>query len=83
VALGPELFLHLRSKAVHQHHLDAHRVNQREILRKRGQLAGSDEFTGDGHHESLAAVRMDIRRHRAKPRDKGMWEDQAHRGTLK
>ncbi len=48
VALGPQLLVDLRPKAVHQHQLDAHRVQDRQVLREQLQLAGGDRLAGDG-----------------------------------
>ena len=73
-----QLFLHLRTKSVHQHELDAHRVENGEVLGERGQLAGGHQFARDGHHEGLSPVRVDVRRNRTEPRNEGMGKDKTH-----
>ena len=80
---GLELFLDLWPKAVHENDLDAHRVDQCQVLRKGVELAGRDQLASDGDDECLAAMGMDVRCDRTEPRDKRMGEDQAHRGALK
>jgi hypothetical protein len=38
VALGFELLVHLRPKAMHQHNLDAHALDHGQVLRQMGSL---------------------------------------------
>ena len=83
LALGQQLLFDLGPESMHQHHLDAHGMQQRQILREGVELSRRDQLASDGHHECLAAVGMDVRRDRAEPRDKGVREDQAHQGALK
>ena len=45
MALGLELLIHLRAKAVHQHNAHAHRLDQRQVLRN---------VVGQGGEENLA-----------------------------
>jgi hypothetical protein len=61
MALGLELLVHLRAETVHQHHLDAHALDQRQVLRDVLQLAGGDRLAGHADHEGLAAVHVDSR----------------------
>jgi hypothetical protein len=63
---------------MHQHHLHAHALDQRQILRDVLELAGSDRLTRHGHHEGLAAVHMDVGRDRAEPGHEGEVEDGGH-----
>ncbi len=53
-----ELLVDLRAKAVHQHDLHAHRLDQRQVLRDVLQLACGNGFARQPHHEGLAAVRV-------------------------
>ena len=76
VALRAQLLVDLRPKAVHQHELDAHRLQDREVLRERVELAGGDQLAGDRDDEGLAVVGVDVRRHGAEPRHEGVGEDQ-------
>ena len=64
-----KLRLHLRSRAVHQHNPDAHRIQQRYVLDQRGQLSGFDQAAGKRDHESAPAVRMDVGRDLPQPGD--------------
>ena len=76
VALRAQLLVDLRPKAVHQDDLDAHRLQDRQVLRERGELAGGDQLAGDRDHEGLAVVGVDVRRDRAEPRHEGVREDE-------
>jgi hypothetical protein len=78
VPLGSELFVDLRAEAVHQHDLDAHALDQRQVLRNVLQLARRDRFPRQGDHESLAAVRVDVGRDRAEPGHEGEVENGGH-----
>jgi hypothetical protein len=83
MALGLELLVDLRAKAVHQHDLHAHALDQRQVLRDVLQLAGGDGLAGDADHEGLAAVHVDVGRHRAEPGHEGEIEDGGHgRGAV-
>ena len=53
-------------------------LDQRQVLREVLQLAGRDRLAGDADHEGLAAVRVDVGRHRAEPGDEGEVEDGGH-----
>ena len=76
VALRAQLLVDLRPKAVHEDDLDAHRLQDREVLRERGELAGGDQLAGDGDDEGLAVIGVDVRRDRAEPRHEGVREDE-------
>ncbi len=76
--LAAQLLVHLRPEAVHQHELDAHRVQDRQVLHEGVELAGGDQLAGHRDHEGLAAVGVDVRRHRAEPGHEGVREDEAH-----
>ena len=78
VALRAQLLVDLRPKAVHEDELDAHRLQDRQVLGERGELAGGDQLAGDRDHEGLAVVGVDVRRHGAEPRHEGVREDQVH-----
>ena len=78
VALRSQLLVHLRTKAVHEHEPDAHRLQDGEILCERRELARGDQLAGDGDDEGLAVVRVDVRRHGAKPRHEGVRKDEVH-----
>ena len=78
VALDAQLLVDLRPEAVHQHQLDAHRVQDRQVLREAVELAGGDQLAGDRDDEGLAAVGVDVRRDGAEPRHEGVGEDEAH-----
>ncbi len=78
MALGLELLVHLRAKAVHQHDLHAHALDQCEVLRDQRQLARRDRLTGNAHHQRVAAVLVDIGRDRAEPGHEGEVEDVGH-----
>ena len=75
VAFGPQLFVHLRSKTMHQDHTHAHALDQRQVLRDQAHAACRDGLAGDAHHHRLAAQQVDVRRNRAKPRDKSEVEN--------
>ncbi len=62
VTLGAQLLIHLRAKAVHQHELDAHGLQDRQVLGEPVQLARGDQLAGNRHHEGLATVGVDVRR---------------------
>ncbi len=62
-----QLFFDLRSGAVHNNHLDAKRMQQRQVLRQHRQGAGGDQFARKGDDKGLAAKGMDIGRDRAQP----------------
>ncbi|MPN46395.1 hypothetical protein SDC9_193981 [bioreactor metagenome] len=78
VALGAQLLVHLRAEAVHQHQLDAHGLDQRQILHDALQLACGNRLAGDAHHEGLVSELVDIGSHRPEPGDKGEIEDSGH-----
>jgi len=80
LALEAQLFIHLRAKAVHQHDLHAHGLDQRQILHDALQLAGGDGFARDAHHESLVAEFVDVRGHRPEPGNEGEIENRGHGG---
>ena len=62
VALGRELFIDLRAKAVHQHDLHAHALDQRQVLRQVLQLARRNRLARDADHKGLAPVHVDVGR---------------------
>ncbi len=64
-----QLFRHLRARAVHDHDLDAQRVQQRQILRQDRQCAGSDQFARKGDDERPAAESVNVRRDGTQPLD--------------
>ena len=76
--LAAQLLVHLRPEAVHEHQLDAHRVQDREVLHEGIQLAGGDQLAGHRDDEGLAAVSVDVRRDRAEPRNEGVRKHEAH-----
>ena len=78
MAFGQQLLIHLRAKAMHQHHLHAHALDQRQVLHQAGQFASSNGLTGDGHHKGFATVHMDVGRDRAEPRNESEIEDSGH-----
>ena len=78
MAFGRELFVHLRAKAVHQHHFDAHALDHGQVLHQAGQLARRNGFPRNGHDKSFAAVHVYVGRHRTEPRDEGEIEDSGH-----
>ena len=80
MALGRKLLGHLRPKAMHQHQLDAHGMQDGQILHKSIELARCNQLPGHGHDKRLAVVRVDVGRHRAKPGHEGVGENKAHRG---
>jgi hypothetical protein len=80
VALGRQLFGHLRPETVHEDQLDAHRMQDRKVLHEGVQLARGDGLAGQRDHEGLAAVGMDVGRHGAKPGYEGVWKNEAHGG---
>ncbi len=80
VALGLELFVHLRPETMHQHDLHAHTLNHRQVLRQMVQLARGDGFARNAHHKGLVAKFVDVRRDRAEPRNEGEIEDSGHAG---
>jgi hypothetical protein len=77
-ALGAQLFVHLRAKAVDQHDAHAHGPDQRHVLRQRAHLAGGQRLAADADDEGLAAVHVDVRRDRAEPGHEGEVEDGGH-----
>ena len=76
VVLGLELVVDLRPEPVHQHQLHAHRVQDGQILYASALslCAASDHLAGDRHHEGLAVIRVDVRRHGAEPRHESVGE---------
>ena len=78
MALGQQLLIDLRAKAVHQHDLHAHALDQRQVLGNVRQLAGRNGFTGHADHKGLAPVQVDVRGHRAEPGHKGKIENGGH-----
>ena len=80
MALGRQLLGHLRPEAVHQHQLDAHGVQDGQVLNEGVELARRNRLAGQRHHEGLAAVGVDVGRHGAEPGDEGVREDEAHGG---
>ncbi|MCY1533662.1 hypothetical protein D9M68_690020 [compost metagenome] len=78
VALGRQLLVDLRAEAVHQHDLDAHALDQGQVLRDVLQLARRDGLARQRDHEGLAAVRVDVGRDRAEPGHEGEIEDGGH-----
>jgi len=78
VALGRQLLVDLRAKAMHQHDLHTHALDQRQVLRQMPQLARGNGFTRDAHHEGLAPVQVDVGRHRTEPGHEGEVEDGGH-----
>jgi hypothetical protein len=75
---GQQLLVHLRPEAVNQHNFHAHALNQGQILGQVLQFARSNGFTCNAHHKGFAAVHVNIRRHRAKPRYEGEVKDSGH-----
>jgi hypothetical protein len=63
---------------VHQHQLDAHGVQDGQVLHEGVELARGDGLAGQADHEGLAAVGVDVGRHGAKPGHEGVREDEAH-----
>ena len=78
MAFSGKLFIDLRAKAVHQHDLHAHALDQRQVLRNVRQLAGRNGFAGHADHKGLAPVQVDVRCHRAEPGHKGKIENGGH-----
>ena len=76
--LGCQLLIHLRAKAVHQHDLHAHGLDQCQVLRNAVQLAGRNRLTRQPDHKRLVAELVDVGRHRAEPGDEGEIEDGGH-----
>jgi hypothetical protein len=79
MAFGGQLFVHLWPETVHQHQLDPHRMQDRQVLNEGIELARGDQFAGHGHHEGLAAVGVHVRRDGTKPGHEGVGEDEAHK----
>ena len=73
--LGRQLLIDLRPKAVHQHDLDAHALNEGQVLGNVLQLARRNGLAGHAHHEGFAPVQVDVGRHRAKPGHEGKIEN--------
>jgi hypothetical protein len=82
VALGLELLVHLRAKAVHQHNLDAHALDHGQVLRQAVQLARGNGLARNAHHKRLVAELVDVRRNRPEPGDEGEIEDRGHCGQV-
>jgi hypothetical protein len=61
---------------MHEDDLDAHGVQDGQILHEGIQLAGGDQLARHADDEGLAAVGMDVRRHRAEPGHEGVRERQ-------
>ena len=78
MTLGHELLIHLRPKAMDQHNLHTHALNQGQILGQVLQLASCDGFTCNAHHKGFATVHVDVGCHRAKPRYEGEVKDSRH-----
>ena len=78
MAFGRQLLGHLRPKAVHQHELDAHRMQDGEVLHEGVELACGDQFTSHGHDEGLAVIGVDVGRDSAKPGDEVVRDVGAH-----
>jgi hypothetical protein len=79
MALGRQLLGHLRPEAVHHDQLDAHGVQDGQVLHEGVEFAGGNGLAGQRHHEGLAAVGVNVGRHRAKPGHEGVRENKAHR----
>ena len=78
MAFGGQLLVDLRPEAVHQHNLDAHALDQRQVLCNVLQLAGRNGLARYADHKGFAPVRVDVRRNRAKPGHKGEVKDGGH-----
>lgn len=78
VPLGRQLFVHLRAKTVHQHHLHAHALDHGQVLRQVVQLACGNGFSGHAHHKGLVAELVDVGCHRPEPGHEGEVEDVGH-----
>jgi hypothetical protein len=78
VAFGGQLLVDLGAKAMHQHDLHAHALDQRQVLRQVLQLARRNRFARDAHHKGLAPVHVDVRRHRPEPGHEGEIENGGH-----
>ncbi len=76
--LGLQLFVHLGTKAMHQHQTHAHALNQGQVLCQIGQLAGRNGLASQGHHKGFAPMHVNVGRHRAKPGHKGEMENVGH-----
>ena len=73
----------LGTKAVDQHHLDAHALDHCQILRQILQFAGGDGLARDANDKGLVAELVDVRRDRPKPGHKSEIEDGGHAGAMK
>ena len=78
VPFGQELFIDLRPKAMHQHHPDAHALDQGQVLHQVGQFASRNGFARNAHDKGFAPVHVDIGRHRSKPGHKGEVKNGRH-----
>ena len=78
--LGGQLFIHLRAEAVHQHDLDPHGLDQRQVLRNVVQLAGGNGLTRQPDHKGLVAKLVDVGRHRPEPGHESEIENGRHGG---
>jgi hypothetical protein len=63
------LFLDLRPGAMHEHNLDAHCLQERDIGNQRIEQTFMHNFAAEADDESLIAERVDVRRDRAHPVD--------------
>jgi hypothetical protein len=80
VPLGLQLLVDLRPEPMHQHQLDAHRVQDREVLYEGVELVRGDRLADQPDDERLAVIGVDVRRDRTEPGDEGVREHEAHRG---
>ena len=78
MAFGQQLLIDLRAKAMHQHHLHAHALNQRQVLRQMLQLARRNSLARQTHHKGFATVQVDVGCYRAEPRYEGEVENGTH-----
>ena len=83
LAFQRQLFVHLRAKAIYQNDLEAHAVNQRQVLHDVGQFARCNGFARHAHHQCLAAVHMDVGRNGSEPRNESEIENGRHGDGLK
>ena len=77
--LDRKLFVDLWTEPIDQDDLQAHAVDQRQVLHDIGQLAccnGLARYTGD---QRLSAVHVDVGRNGSEPRHKGEIENGGHR----
>ena len=75
---GQQLLVDLGPKAVHQHHLDAHALDQGQVLHQVGQFASRNGFARNAHDKGFAPVHVDIGRYRSKPGHKGEVKNGRH-----